>query len=476
MTAKYDIVCVGSGFASMFFLLKVLRRRPNVRALIVERGRNNSWQWQVEHRRNAPPADHYTRHVEQTGMAGKTWNHTLGLGGGSNCWWANPMRIHPDDFRLRSKYGASVDWPISYEQLEPYYAEAEEIIGVSGDDDSNVVFPRSTPFPQPRHRFSRVARAFKNRYPDLFFGMPQARARVATSVHNACCSNSLCGTCPANAKFMIIQDLAWIFSDPRVKLETETRIDRIIVEGGVAKGVEGVSAGGDFRADADFIVLGANGIYNPFILLKSGLDHGPVGKGLNEQIPVDVDADLDGLEDGDGSSHIAGVGHNFQAGAFRAHAAGGFFELQNLPHFRPHPQKFRCRLSMRFLLDDMRQDRNYVTISSADPRKPRVHFEDWSPYAHAGVAHVRQNLEALLSHLPIEELRVKYATSGGHAHLQGTTVMGNDPETSVVDPDLIHHRVRNLAVVGSGAFPTAGGANPTLTLAALSLKSAEAVF
>ncbi len=50
---------------------------------------------------------------------------------------------------------------------------------------------------------------------------------------------------------------------------------------------------------------------------------------------------------------------------------------------------------------------------------------------------------------------------------------GYDPADSVIDADLLHHRVRNLAVLGSGAFPTGSPANPTLTLCALSLRCAE---
>ncbi|MCB9617712.1 MAG: GMC family oxidoreductase [Sandaracinus sp.] len=54
--------------------------------------------------------------------------------------------------------------------------------------------------------------------------------------------------------------------------------------------------------------------------------------------------------------------------------------------------------------------------------------------------------------------------------------MGHDPESSVIDRDLVHHRVRNLFVLGAGAFPCATPANPTLTLAALSLRAAEEAF
>jgi len=57
----------------------------------------------------------------------------------------------------------------------------------------------------------------------------------------------------------------------------------------------------------------------------------------------------------------------------------------------------------------------------------------------------------------------------------GTTRMGTDPETSVVDPQLRTHDVSNLSIAGSSAFVTGGAMNPTLTIAALSLKTADHV-
>jgi choline dehydrogenase-like flavoprotein len=65
------------------------------------------------------------------------WNGNI-VGGSSNFMSGMLHRLHPDDFRLKSKYGEIkganvVDWPISYEDLEPYYTLAEELVGISGD-------------------------------------------------------------------------------------------------------------------------------------------------------------------------------------------------------------------------------------------------------------------------------------------------------------------------------------------------------
>jgi choline dehydrogenase-like flavoprotein len=85
----------------------------------------------------------------------------------------------------------------------------------------------------------------------------------------------------------------------------------------------------------------------------------------------------------------------------------------------------------------------------------------------------------LLKDLPVEEYHIEELDQnrlGGSAHIQGTTRMGLDASNSVVDQGLIHHRIRNLAVLGSGVFPTCPVANPTLILSALSIKSARELF
>lgn len=81
----------------------------------------------------------------------------------------------------------------------------------------------------------------------------------------------------------------------------------------------------------------------------------------------------------------------------------------------------------------------------------------------------------MLAPLPVEGFVIQGLWESG-AHILGTTVMGTDPAVSVLDPDLVHHVVRNLVVLGSGAFPTAAPANPTLTLVALALRSADRIL
>jgi choline dehydrogenase-like flavoprotein len=99
-------------------------------------------------------------------------------------------------------------------------------------------------------------------------------------------------------------------------------------------------------------------------------------------------------------------------------------------------------------------------------------FVDYSDYAKRGAAQVPKMLDKLAEALPIERVALSEVGKTA-AHIQGTVVMGEDPETSIVDRYLVHHKYRNLLVLGASAFPTASPAYPTLTLSALSLWAAN---
>lgn len=82
-------------------------------------------------------------------------NNAACVGGGTATYGAMAWRFHPTDFRMKSEYGVLngstlEDWPISYDDLEPFYEKAEWEIGVSGDDSGNPFKgPRKKPLPMP---------------------------------------------------------------------------------------------------------------------------------------------------------------------------------------------------------------------------------------------------------------------------------------------------------------------------------------
>src|SRR5262249_12356576 len=139
------------------------------------------------------------------------------------------------DFRLRSLYGIAEDWPISYDDLEPYYGRAERALGVAGIPDDPWASPRSTPFPLP---------AFPSSYSDGLFApacrtlgiamhsLPQARTSVACGRRAQCRACSTCRVCPTGAKASI--DLTHIpaaEATGNARFVTEATVLRLEVDG-----------------------------------------------------------------------------------------------------------------------------------------------------------------------------------------------------------------------------------------------------
>ncbi len=160
-------------------------------------------------------------------------------------------------------------------------------------------------------------------------------------------------------------------------------------------------------------------------------------------------------------------------GPHRTERAGCLVEAWNSPpSLRAEPGRWRERLDLKFIFEDLPSQESRVTPDPQNPNLPEVRYRGPSSYAQRGLDGVQAMVDTIAGVLPVEDAIVKYGT-GTEGHIQGTTPMGDDPGASVVDRHLVHHRVRNLLVLGSSTFPTCPPANPTLTIAALSLWSAR---
>jgi choline dehydrogenase-like flavoprotein len=474
MASRYDVVIVGTGFASSFFLMRYLERAPpNARALVLERGDRDSKAWQLANRRSSS-IDPTEVFVNTT--PAKPWYTSPGFGGNSKCWTAGTTRMMPGDFQLHSMYGVGTDWPLSYDDLETHYGTVEQAMLVSGPADSPM--PRSTPFPLPPHRFSDPDVLLKRHFPNGWFQMATARASVPTATRGACCATGFCELCPVDAKFTIQNGLAWIYDDPRVTLLLNSEVINLETAAGSVAAANYLHEGQPQQAVADLVILGASALFNPHLLLRSGISHPLLGKRLHEQLAIDVLLDLNGVKSYNGSTILTGLGYLFYEGEHRRDHAACLIEMRNspFPYFpgalRSEEGRWNERMSVRFLFDDLPRDDNTVTVNAANPRKAEVHFSGYSDYAERGARLVPKMLEQLAAAIPIERI-VEMERGETSAHIQGTVVMGKDTTDSVVDRHLIHHQYRNLLVLGASAFPTASPAYPTLTLSALSLWAAD---
>jgi choline dehydrogenase-like flavoprotein len=473
--AHYDVIIVGTGFASSFFLMRYLEHAPQTtRILVLERGNEDTKAWQLANRLHTSidPDD-----LVENETPGKEWYTSPGFGGNSKCWMGGTTRMMPGDFKLRSRYGVGLDWPISYDDLEAHYGVAEQVMLVSGPADSPM--PRSRSAPLVPHRFSDPDALLKKHFPDGWYQMSTARASVATGQRGICCSSGSCGLCPVDAKFTIQNGLSQIYKDPRVTLRLRAAVQTVETAAGVVQAVNYLHENRPERDTADLIVLGASALFNPHLLLRSGFSHPLIGRRLHEQMPVYATLDLKGVKCYNGSTVLTGLGYLFYEGDHRADHAACMIETWSSPFaYRPESAlrlergRWNERLMLGFLFDDIPNDKNRVTVSTKDPAVAHVYFEDYSEYAKKAADRIPQMIDKLAEALPIERL-VGTSLGTTAAHIQGTVVMGDDPATSVVDRYLIHHEFRNLLVLGSSAYPTASPAYPTLTVSALSLWAAD---
>ena len=474
MPSQYDLIVVGTSFAGSFFLMRYLERAPaEAKVLVLERGGSDSKAWQMQNRRTSSIEP---ESVFVNATPDKVWFTSPGFGGNSKCWMGGSTRMMPGDFQLKSRYGVGLDWPMSYDDLEAHYCTAEEVMLVSGPADSPM--PRSRPFPLPPHRMSDPEVMLKQRFPDGWYQMATVRASVPTGKRGVCCATGICELCPVDAKFTIQNGLAAIYRDPRVTLQLHSAVDAVDTQGGAASGVTYTRDGRSQTATADLIVLGASALFNPHILLRSGISHPLLGKRLHEQLPVNVILDLKGVKAYNGSTVLSGLGYLFYEGEHRRDHAGCMIETWNSPFatrmsgMRSEQGRWNERFILSFLFDELPRDDNTVSIHAKDPRLAETRFSGYSDYALRGAAQIPKMVDKLAEVLPIERM---FPTQLGAtaAHIQGTVVMGNDPATSIVDRHLVHHQYRNLLVLGASAFPTASPAYPTLTVSALSLWAAD---
>ncbi len=453
----WDVVIVGTSFAAMFFA----RGLPeHLRVLFVEKGRIESHADQLTLR----PGAMEDFAMENRSGAAKIWVANSLFGGNSNCWWGQTPRMLPSDFRLQTLYGQGLDWPIGYDDLEPYYGEVEDLMEVSGGG-TDAILPRSQPFPFPPHIPSRSDVICRRDRPDIWFAMPSARSNGGN--RPTCCGNGVCSLCPIDAKFTILNGIA-SFTRGGIAMVTGAEVRQVDIAAGAVQAVLVRSPDGtETRIAADRVALGANAIFNAAILLRSGLTGPALGRYLNEQTSVTLEVDV-AVPNYFGGTSITGCCYGLYDGPHRSQRAAVLVGNFNAPAgLRHEPGRWTERMKIKFIAEDLPQADNRVEL--AIDGSVHLSWVGHSDYAFAGLAAAKNNLGEIL---PFAIERVVSETSAAtEAHIQGTHRMGNDPTTSVVDGQLRYHGVAGLFALGSGAFPSCPPANPTLTLSALSLRA-----
>jgi hypothetical protein len=127
------------------------------------------------------------------------------VGGTTWHWLGTCLRFVPNDFRLSTVYGRGVDWPVTSDDLEPFYGQAEDEVGVSGDSNETPGSPRSTGYPMPAIPQTFMDKAYAPALVGTQFEVlatPQARNSAARDERPVCCGSASCiPICPIQAKY-----------------------------------------------------------------------------------------------------------------------------------------------------------------------------------------------------------------------------------------------------------------------------------
>ncbi len=464
------------------------------------------------------------------------------VGGTSLHYNAKFPRFWKQDFAQLSDLGrvpgAQVaDWPISYDDLAPFYDEVEHTIGVQGDIEQMPArtleqSPRQRNYPMPPNPTGYAARLLAAAARTVgwkAYPYPAAVNSREFDGRPACVSCGLCSGfgCPINAR----GDAMVTYLNPAVLTGRVRVIERALVyridttaDGRRATEVRYYDRDGNERSiSADRILIAASPVQTARLLLLSansahpnGLGNGSdqVGRNLMFHYLIRGGAefarDVQPLRAQSTTGQIDDLAGPFTGPVIRAlgvpYLKGGLIQLGSsmplvqeayqyaglgAPPGLAHKTLMRAGLVRRklagiqFIGQDLPQADNRIDL---DPQvrdwrglpAPRV---TWSPHAHevAGATYFSALLETFLLAAPgaiaaaVLPDPILSQNPSNTAHHAGTARMGNDPATSVCDPYGRLHECANVHVVDGSTFPTFPGFNPTLTILANSLRIARAI-
>ena len=509
----YDVVIVGSGPSGASSAEKLVAAGLNV--LMIESGNEHN-------RKNHHRMEHFIQ--EDAYYEFPKWDYDyqgndLDLntwmvryeGGSTNAWGGTTPRFLKSDLTLKSDLGVGEDWPISFNDLEKYYGQAENFLGVSGFEDNPWEFGRTTPYPMPGFAMSDSDLIIKDAGEKLgikFHSVPSARNSSVNGTRSACINYSVCRACPVEAKYCAASTIrrlkhknnfTIIYNHHVRKLEKNS-------DGYIQHAIVATRDGSEKFISGKIFILATHAIGNSHILLNSksetdpnGLANssGTVGKYLMDHLKFFYTGRIDKK--------------------VQAHKMG--FETATSLHFHDHEQRKNfsaCRIVVRensgptpeeiavssgfwgeklkseirttfghyltlgALLEQLPYEENCVTLSSNKKNEfgdPAIQT-NWflaKDYEKLAMNYMSKKLKHILKTAGAKDIfcNMGLAHSG---HYSGGHRFGRDPKTSVCNEFGKTHDIENLFLAGTGLLPTCSTNNPTLTAVALSLRMCDQII
>ena len=523
-----DFVVVGSGICGALVAMVLAQRGASVimleagprveRAQLVANFRNSprrsDWMSPYPFSPWAPhpvyrPEDN--EHLVQAGPYPYPAEYIRMVGGSTWHWAALAWRNVPNDMRMHSLYGVGVDWPFDYDELDPYYQWAEELMGVAGDGDEHPDSPRSQPYPMEPVAEPWAMRRIRERLAGTYrvANNPVARNSRTFDRRPACCGSNNCQPiCPVDAQYhggiavaaAEAAGVRLISSAVVYKLEHDSQ-DRIVAAHYYDP------ERNSYRVTGGTFVVAANGIETPRLLLMSTSDRFPngianrtdmVGRHLMDHpstsLTFDADEDLWLGRGPQSPSSISAL----RDGPFREDYSGYRLDFTNIsrvdsttqrlllegvygPEFERRLRHSAAReMSVKTVLEVLPRPENRIALSSRKDAlglpRPQAHY-DIDTYTRRGAENALWHFRRIAELMGGSNLRFSDENAfANNQHICGTISMGEDPNISVCDGWGRTHDHENLFLVGTGVLPTAGTANSTLTAVAVALRSVDAML
>jgi len=438
------------------------------------------------------------------------------VGGSTILWGAHFPRFHPSDFKVRTLDGMADDWPLSYEDLAPYYELNDRMMGVAGlagDPGNPPRGPRQMPPVAPGKAGIRMAAAFDR----LGWHWWPADVAINSQPYGAGrsgCNN--CGPCdlgcPRKARSsadvtywpQAITAGARLITGARAfEVETDAR--------GRATGVAYFDRDGTVqRHRAAIVALAANGLGTARLMLLSASRRFPhglandtdlVGRRLMHHptglVTGRFNEPMEGQKGPFAVSILSqqfyetdrarGFVRGYQMQLIRSDgpvgtACGGY--LPRLPWGEGHHAAFRATFghtaSLTVTTEDLPRPENRVTLSDSVKDgfgipAPKMTYSLDQNTLHMIDHGIASATRAFQEAGAVEIVPTRLMVHAGF-HLLGTACMGADPGSSVVDGTSRAHRVPNLVILDGSVFTTAAALNPTSTIQALALRAADCLI
>ncbi len=502
-TNQYDVIIIGSGAGGGTLALKLAP--SGKRILILERGgylprEKPNWDptevfvknryvskdtWYDQDNRQFQPGVHYF------------------VGGATKMYGAALFRLRKEDFTAhRTADGMTPDWPIRYEDLEPYYTQAERLYNVHGqrgDDPTDPPASAPYPFPPVSHepRIQELADSLRRAGYHPSFAPTGIMLNESDTPHSRCIRCDTCDGFPclvhakADAEVIAVRPaLAY----PNVTLVTNAGVQRLETS---ASGREITQVivdhdGQPVTYRGSLVVVACGAANSARLLLASanashprGLANGSDQVGRNYMFHNAI-----ALVALSRRENLTVFQKTLTINDFYLGAPDYEFPLGNIqmlgkskgPMFHDDAPKFApgftldemARHAVDFWLtgEDLPLPKNRVTLNGAGEIVLNYEFNNLEP-----VKRLRQKLQGMLEHMDLHPHLIpnnvylgKQIPLGGVGHQSGTCRFGTDPNTSVLDVNCRTHELDNLYVVDTSFFPSIGAVNPSLTAIANALR------